>query len=130
MSIEFSISGDDRITRGLDKYEDLLSDYLQAGLLEAGEFLLEKSQEIVPVDTGALRDSGFVDVRGSGFGSEVVVGYTKEYAIYVHEDLRARHAFGTSAKYLERPMRQYAAKIQGIIGDSIGGMEALAEFRS
>lgn len=28
--------------------------------MEAGEFVLEKSKELVPVDTGELRDSGFV----------------------------------------------------------------------
>ena len=130
MSIEFTITGDDKVIRGLDEYEDVLSDYLQAGLQEAGEFLLEKSQEIVPVDTGALHDSGYVVVSGSGFGSEVAVGYSMEYAVYVHEDLRARHNPGTSAKYLEKPMRQYSANLQRIIADSIGGMDALKQFRS
>lgn len=34
-----------------------------------------------------------------------IVGYTASYAIYVHEDLRARHTVG-EAKYLEKPARQ------------------------
>jgi hypothetical protein len=33
----------------------------------------------------------------------VVVGYTAAYAIYVHEDLKARHSPGKTAKYLEKP---------------------------
>lgn len=34
----------------------------------------------------------------------VTVGYTQYYAIYVHEDLKARHDVG-QAKYLEQPAR-------------------------
>lgn len=35
----------------------------------------------------------------------VVVGYTQQYALYVHEDLEARHPVG-QAKFLEQPARQ------------------------
>lgn len=35
-------------------------------LLAAGDILLKASQRIVPVDTGALRDSGFVALPGQG----------------------------------------------------------------
>lgn len=35
--------------------------------------------------------------------TSVVVGYTTSYAVYVHEDLVARHAYGTQAKFLEAP---------------------------
>lgn len=36
----------------------------------------------------------------------VSVGYTQQYAIFVHEDLTAAHAPGKQAKYLEQPARQ------------------------
>lgn len=35
---------------------------LASALQKAGEYLLDRSNEIVPIDTGALRDSGFVKV--------------------------------------------------------------------
>jgi len=35
----------------------------------------------------------------------VVVGYTQNYALYVHENLAAHHNVG-QAKYLEQPARQ------------------------
>ena len=38
----------------------------------------------------------------------VVVGYTANYALKVHEDLEARHAEGKQAKYLEQPARELA----------------------
>ncbi len=37
----------------------------------------------------------------------VIVGYTQRYAIYVHENLEARHPVG-QAKYLEGPFRRLA----------------------
>jgi hypothetical protein len=36
---------------------------LEYALTRAGEFLLERSQLLVPVDTGFLKESGSVDVR-------------------------------------------------------------------
>lgn len=39
----------------------------------------------------------------------VVVGYKGvDYAIYVHEDLEARHSPGQQAKFLEQPARELA----------------------
>lgn len=70
----------------------------------------------VPVDTGALRDSGTVgdvEIDSSGnfnismtFGNESVF-----YAIFVHEDLTAHHPHG-QAKYLEVPLRLWVAARQ------------------
>jgi hypothetical protein len=37
---------------------------LKTALEVAGNFILSKSQPLVPVDTGRLRDSGFVEVTG------------------------------------------------------------------
>lgn len=85
---------------------------MEKGLVKAGAFLLRESQKIVPVDTGALKNSGFVRKDGEGFKTDVTVGYTMEYAIYVHENLDARHARGKQAKYLEDPAR---AKRQDMI---------------
>lgn len=37
---------------------------LRDACVKGGEFLLEESRKVVPVDTGFLRDSGFVRVEG------------------------------------------------------------------
>lgn len=55
------------------------------GLLDAGRFLLSESQAIVPVEFGNLRGSGGVRKEGKGFGTQVIVYYTADYAVYVHE---------------------------------------------
>jgi len=69
-----------------------------------GEELIAEAKEEVPVDTGALRASGFVEapeIQGNtvtvrcGFG-----GPATEYAFWVHERLDVYHPVG-KAKYLE-----------------------------
>ena len=56
--------------------------------------------------------------RSKAYGkspSKTVVGYQMPYAIYVHEDLTARHAPGKTAKYLERPARRYSKEMSLMI---------------
>ena len=98
------------------------------GLKIGGLFLQRKSMEIVPVDQGNLRASSFTRASGRGFNTEVRVGYTAEYAVYVHENLDAAHGAEYNAKYgeglrgnnqqakfLEQPARQYAAQIGDLV---------------
>ncbi len=49
-------------------------------------------------------------------GSSVIVGFTQEYGIYVHENLEARHPIG-QAKFLEEPARTFAQEIGQIIAN-------------
>lgn len=67
-------------------------------------WLQRQSQMLVPVDTGALRNSAYTRHVGRGFDITVWVGYTVEYAVYVHERLDVHHPIG-QAKFLEEPMQ-------------------------
>lgn len=89
---------------------------LELGLVKAGLFLQRQSQKVVPVDTGALKNSAFTRLdRKKDKEPEVFVGYTMFYAIYVHENLYARHKPGKIAKYLEIPAKRYRQELYGII---------------
>lgn len=81
----------------------------------AGLFLQAESQKIVPVDTGFLRASAFTRVKRDSKGYLSEVGYRAAYAIYVHENLNAKHAAGTSAKFLEIPFNEKRDQIIAII---------------
>lgn len=94
---------------------------VRRGLLKAGLFLQRKSQQVVPIDTGALRNSAFTRAGGTETNPEVRVGYTQAYAIYVHERQDLRHAKGKSAKYLEGPARQYRQEIVDIVLGEVKG---------
>lgn len=76
--------------------------------------VLNESKKIVPVDTGALKNSGRVELPKIGIGSidvEITYGGTAaKYAWYVHEDPEATHAPGKTFKYLEIPFIAHADK--------------------
>lgn len=76
------------------KYQELSFAY--------GQRIYDLSQYYVPVDTGALKNSGRLEATGDGFDQVVRVSYNTEYAIYVHEILTNFHEPPTSAKYLQR----------------------------
>lgn len=90
------------------------------GLKRVALFLQRESQKLVPIDTGALRNSAFVRAIREGTPFVLVeVGYSMYYAIYVHEDLDARHKPGKQAKYLEQPLREKRGEMQVILVEAV-----------
>jgi hypothetical protein len=81
---------------------------LGAAIYQEATAIFQQSQLIVPVDTGALRSSGVVSqIMREGNRIFVRVGYggdAASYALYVHENLYAKHDAPTQAKYLETPL--------------------------
>lgn len=93
---------------------------MERGLMRGGRFLQRESQLIVPVDTANLKNSAFTrNIGGRGFSADVLVGYTANYAVYVHEDLNAHHKSGKTAKYLERPAREKRTEIIAIVNEEV-----------
>lgn len=95
---------------------------IAAALYQEGNVLINKSVPKVPVDTGSLRSSHFVEqpkVEGStilvklGYGGTATKinphtgEATSDYAVKVHEDLNMQHKTG-EAKFLEKPAREYS----------------------
>lgn len=69
------------------------------------EMVLADAKRRTPVRTGALRNSGSITkVDESGF-QVAFGGPAAPYAVFVHEDLKARHRVG-EAKFLEKAMFQ------------------------
>lgn len=70
--------------------------------------VFEESQYQVPVDTGALRSSGFITqpyVIGNQVAISIVYGQAAApYALWVHEILEHYHKPPTKAKFLEDPL--------------------------
>lgn len=67
--------------------------------------VFDESQKLVPVDTGKLQRSGFIETRRTASGIIAAIGYGRFgipfYTAFVHENLTVRHAKGKSAKFLE-----------------------------
>lgn len=70
----------------------------------------DMSQVFCPIDTGVLKESGYLEVAETPRGPEGEVGYAKgnepPYAIWVHERLDLHHVFPTRAKWLQAAMEQ------------------------
>lgn len=94
----------------------------------AGKTLLDASQQLVPVDTGALKASG--QVTGDG-PHTVAVSYgrqdgagrngadTADYAVIQHEALDYNHPNGGQAKYLEQAMHSAAPEILAAMAEQL-----------
>lgn len=91
--------------------------------------IFDRSQDIVPIDTGALRSSGLVN-QPEVNGEEVSVliqygGAAAPYAVIQHENLEYFHEPPTQAKYLEQPMvervEQFRAGIREVLGRALEG---------
>lgn len=105
----------------------------KSGTEQACREILEESLAQVPRDTGTLASTAFYTVQRragvKGYTYEGIVGYAgmagagysndrvnpksraaaSAYAFKVHEDLSAFHPNGGKAKFLEDPVREYAA---------------------
>jgi len=140
------ITGVNTVIKNLTKSGNKLASGTARGLKLAGHFLERESKKIVPVQVGTLKASSYTrNIGGSGFRTDIVVGYTAKYAVYVHEDLEKAHgemfnikhaqeiaaargtARGTAkggmfrrgkgqqAKFLEKPARENRGEIIDII---------------
>jgi len=101
------------------------------GLSRAAEYLLEKSQPLVPVAPvggGYLRDAGVASVDKGALRAAVsyITGPTVadgrmgggNLAVVVHEDMGAHHLTGHS-KYLEQPFNSEKQNLIRIMGGGV-----------
>ena len=72
-----------------------------AAVYEEAQGTMDMSQRQVPIDTGELKDSAFV-TKPTLSNPIVVMGYSADHAVPVHERLEVRHPIG-KAKFLEDP---------------------------
>jgi len=106
MPIMNNITGLNQVLGNLNRANKLIESRFRKGIIAAGLYLQRKSQEIVPVEEGNLKNTAFTRASGVGLFTSVIVGYTAEYAVFVHEDLTAAHG----KKYNEKHALQIAAK--------------------
>lgn len=112
------ITGMNQVLNNLKKATNEMGKKAQRGLKKGGLFLQRESQKIVPVDLGLLNKSVKTEnIGGSGFDADIVVHYGAgaDYAVYVHEDMDAKHKAGKKAKYLEGPAREKKQEIFKIV---------------
>jgi hypothetical protein len=93
---------------------------LAAALYQEAETVMTQAKGLTPVDTGALRASGHVEPPVlQGDTVTVTLGFGTDYAVYVHENLTARHPVG-EAKFLERPVLEWADVAEARLAAHVG----------
>lgn len=107
--VTFKLKGTRSMPRKLDRLVAQFENRLPTALQVEGELVMTTSKrDHVPVKFGNLRATGHVEkVQRVGKTLSVRLVYggpSAPYALIVHEDLIARHAPPTGAKYLERPL--------------------------
>jgi hypothetical protein len=100
-----------RITRSLNSVIAELERVTVPALRYALRPIFEQSQEYCPIDTGMLKESGYLEVRRVDANRvQAEIGYAKggnpHYAVFVHENLEMRHTPPTRAKFLENAVRE------------------------
>lgn len=92
----------------LSKMRGLRADYnksAERSVNKFGNVEMREMKKLVPIDTGELRDSGFVKVEVQASLIRLIMGFSAHHAIFVHEDLEAFHRVG-QAKYFEIPWNE------------------------
>lgn len=100
------VQGERELMAQFDLLRESAPSKAAAAVREAAEATLARSNELVPVDSGELRDSGTVTVEETSTGATATITYSAGYAMQVHEDIAAHHPHGGRAKFLETALRE------------------------
>lgn len=91
-------------------------------LAEALQPTFDKSQTYVPVKSGELKKSGYLEVRKGAAGATVEIGYARRgyppYAVFVHELTSYQHQTPTRSKFLQAAIEEDMEAIQGRIASA------------
>lgn len=105
--ISGSLTGVSTTLKAIGKAKKEKAIKVDEGLEKCAHVILKKSQYYCPVATGKLKASGKVETNGkSGMGARSSVVYDDPKAVFVHERIELKHASPTSAKFLEKAVRE------------------------
>jgi hypothetical protein len=117
MAGDVTLKGMKELKKRLNTLGNLQQRVISGVLQEEAQAILNASQGIVPVDTGALKASGKVSEVVSESGAlSINVSYGSDevgYAQYVHEIHK------TQPKFLERPLRAAVGGFERRLADKL-----------
>lgn len=106
----FQLKGHKEVLQALAQLGTRAPAALGKALWNEANSIMIAAKAITPVDTGVLKNSGFVNLPTESNGVVTVVmgfgGAASDYAEIQHEELSYYHTPPTQAKYLEQPFEQ------------------------
>lgn len=115
-----TVSGISGVSAGLRAFATMFSERAAVALNEIAEVTMTDAKDRTPVDTGRLMRSGFVSEYATASTLRATLAFGTDYAVYVHENLRARHTNG-EAKFLEHAVQKAAATFEDDLAKGIAG---------
>lgn len=104
--INITVTSPEQLAAQLREFARDFPTAVEASSWEEMRLTMNESQKLCPVEDGFLRGSGYVtDPVIMADGTILIsVGYSSEYAVYVHEIVTNYHKPPTMAKFLELPL--------------------------
>jgi hypothetical protein len=102
-----TLKGGAGLTAALARLNDRLKGQAPAVVSGLARYIIDDAKSLTPVDTGALRESGYVDaVKVAGSRTTVEMGFggddvTSKYALIQHENDEYEHAIGQAHYFLD-----------------------------
>lgn len=87
----------------------------QAGLEAAGQLLVSKIVEVVPLEEGPLQNSVRAVVQGNVLRVGAGSGPSAAYAVRQHEDPSLRHDAGRTDQFVARPFQENQAAMLALV---------------
>lgn len=120
MSATWKVIGVPNVFRELETRAKRLNKKVEKAITDEGNTVLLEAMDQCPVETGTLRRSGTVENPKVKSGDvSVEIGFNTDYALYVHENVNARHEQG-KAKFLEDPVNAAAPGLPGRVAARLG----------
>ena len=123
MKVTITVSGGPALIAKLARLNGQIPQVLGAVLYREAEGIMTVAKTRTPVDTNALRKSGTVfPPVTTATGAKVTLGFggaAKAYAVYVHENMTARHPVG-QAKFLESAVNDARNGMEARLGAALG----------
>jgi len=118
------VKGLDNILRNINKKVDAMQKKTMKGLIQAAIVVrrdMDKTSPLIPVgETGNLRLSYFTLPKPSKLKPVLVMGFTADYAWYVHEMVGAKFKrSGAGAKFLEAALNRNRQEVLKAIRDEV-----------
>lgn len=118
------IKGMDTVLKNLNSEIRKIEGASLKGLIQAAIIIrrdMDQTPPLLPVDTGNLRGSWTVETIRSGNSPAIRLGFTADYAWYVHEMVGANFQRpGAGAKFFEASLKNNQGKILDIIKREAG----------
>lgn len=113
------LRGLERVVRNLNKEIKAIEGRSIIGLGKAAMLVrhdMDQTPPLIPVDTGNLRASWFIEPLKAAKGPAVLMGFNANYAVYVHEMIGAIFQRpGAGPKFFQSSLRRNSEKIISII---------------